>query len=73
MSEIKNSENSQAIDEIQNEIYSRMSFAQKWETAQQLKEIAWTLKSAGVRSLHPEWNEREVQAEVRKIFLYATT
>jgi hypothetical protein len=73
MSEIENRANSQSIDEIQNKIYSKMSFAQKWETAQQLKEIAWALKVAGVRSRHPEWGEREVQEEVRKIFLYATT
>ncbi len=60
-------------DEVQSQIYSKMSFAQKWEQVCQLREIAWKLKVAGVRSKHPSWSEREVEGEVRKIFLYATT
>jgi len=58
---------------VQIEIYSKMSPAQKWEQICHLRETAWKLKAAGVRAKHPNWSEREVQAEVKKIFLYATT
>ncbi len=68
-----NDKHFQTVEEIQNQIYSKMSFAQKWETLQQLRAMAWTVKAAGIRALHPKWNDKEVQDEVKKIFLYATT
>lgn len=60
-------------ESIQLEIYSKMSYTQKWNEFNKLREAAWVLKAAGIRTLHPDWNEDRVQAEVRKIFLYATT
>ena len=65
--------NSKSAEEIQRDIYSKMSFAQKWQETCRLRETAWKLKTAGIRARHPHWNDREVEAEVRKIFLYATT
>ena len=74
MNELKNDiRNSKSAEEIQGEIYLKMSFARKWEEVCRLRETAWKLKAAGIRNQHPNWNEREVEAEVRKIFLYATT
>ena len=64
---------SESAEKIQAGIYSKMSFTQKWEKAQQLREIAWAMKIAGVKSQHPEWTDQKVQEEVRRIFLYATT
>lgn len=58
---------------LQHEIYSKMSYSQKWKELSKLRETAWVIKSAGIRSLHPDWIEKQVQDEVRKIFLYATT
>jgi hypothetical protein len=66
-------ENFKSTEEIQIEIYSKMSFTRKWEEVCRLRETAWKLKAAGIRMQHPNWDDREVQAEVRKIFLYATT
>jgi hypothetical protein len=40
------------------------------------EELYWSarkLKTAGVRSQHPEWSEDEVATEVRRIFLHART
>jgi len=65
--------NYKSAEEIQVEIYSKMSFARKWEETCRLRETAWKLKAAGIQAQHPEWNVREVEAGVRKIFLYATT
>lgn len=74
MNNLNNSiENCKSAEEIQADIYAKMSFARKWEATCQLREAAWKLKAAGVRAQHSSWNTQEIEAEVRKIFLYATT
>ena len=60
-------------DEIQSRIHAKMSATQKWEAVLSLRETAWRLKMASVRSKHPDWNESKVTNEVRKVFLYAVT
>lgn len=65
--------NPKVADEIQAEIYSNMSFARKWQEACKLRETAWKLKAAGLRMKHPNWSDRDIEREVRRIFLYATT
>jgi len=55
------------------QIFRRMTFLQKWEKVSELRRVAWSLKAARFRSLHPEWTESQVQDEVRKVFLYGTT
>lgn len=62
-----------SIDEIRAAIYSKMSYARKWQEACRLRETAWKLKMAGVRARYPAWSDQQIEAEVRKIFLYATT
>jgi hypothetical protein len=57
----------------QQEIYLKMSPAQKWEEVCKLRAIAWMLKRAAVKERHPEWSAEEIENEVRKIFLYAVT
>ena len=59
-------------EEIQAQIYSKMSFAQKWEEVVKLRQTAWAIKAAGLRSQHPDWDEARVQDEVRRIFLQAS-
>lgn len=59
----------QAID--QTEILKRLSPAQRYKAGRQLY---WTLrrhKHAFLRSLHPDWSEAELDAEVRRIFANA--
>lgn len=53
--------------------YTGFTPAQKWEEAVKLRELAWELKTAMVRSNHPDWSPEQVHDTVRKIFLYATT
>lgn len=60
-------------EEIQSQIYSKMSYTQKWQEFLKIKEAAWAIKAAGIRSQHPDWEEQKIQEKVRKIFLYATT
>lgn len=63
----------QSADEIQLKIYSKMSFARKWEEVCHMRAAAIELKAASLRSKHPRWNKAKIEAEVRRIFLYATT
>lgn len=62
-----------AVENMQGHIYKSMSPAEKWNQVCQLRQMAWQLKAAGLRSQHPDWTEEEIQHSVRKIFLYATT
>lgn len=66
-------EDSKSAEKVRLKIYSKMSFARKWEEACRLRETAWKLKAAGIRAQNPSWDDRKIEAEVRKIFLYATT
>jgi len=51
----------------------RMTGAEKLRAAFQLYETARKVKAAGLRHLHPDWSEEEVQRQVREIFLHAVT
>lgn len=64
---------SDGSEKIRTEIYRKMSPAEKWNEAFRLRELAWEIKAASIRITHPDWNEQQVHAEVRKIFLYAVT
>ncbi|MCB0342294.1 MAG: hypothetical protein H6626_00630 [Pseudobdellovibrionaceae bacterium] len=52
---------------------SKMSFAEKWQQALHLREVAWSMKRSFLQQRHPHWTEAELNAELRKIFLYAST
>lgn len=60
-------------EKIRFSIYNQMPPCQKLEEAFRLREIAWAIKAASIRALHPDWNEQQIEAEVRRIFLYAFT
>ncbi len=49
----------------------RLSIEQKLKTANAMWHSAFALKSATLRSLHPDWSAERVKAEVRRIFLLA--
>ena len=48
-----------------------MTPEQKLKVAAQIYWAARELKAAGLRALHPDWTEQQVQEEVRDIFLHA--
>jgi len=50
-----------------------MSAQRKWELSIELNYNARAFKAMALRKDHPEWDEERVQAEVKKIFLYAST
>lgn len=55
----------------QIETLRRMTPEQRYRAS---RELYWTLrrhKAAFLRSLHPDWSEERVEAEVRRIFLRA--
>lgn len=58
---------------VQKKIYAAMSPQQKWDQAVQMRKMAWTIKAAGLRTQHPDWDEARVQDETRRIFLHART
>jgi len=60
-------------NQLQQEIYLKMTPAQKWQQVFKLRETAWLLKRAGIKAQHPDWSLEKIEAEVKKIFLYAVT
>jgi hypothetical protein len=66
------SENLRA-EKIQRDIYRRMTPAQRWEQALNLRRTAWELTKAGIRSREPELTEEELEARTRDVFLHAAT
>ncbi|MCB0300874.1 MAG: hypothetical protein KDE52_12520 [Calditrichaeota bacterium] len=58
---------------IQIEIYKKMTPEQKLRIAGQMNLDARKLKAAWLRKIHPDWSEADIQAEVKKIFMYAHT
>jgi hypothetical protein len=55
----------------QHEIFRAMTPGQRWEQFLSLRTTAWKLKRAGVKSLHPELPEAEIETIVREYFLHA--
>jgi hypothetical protein len=53
------------------EILRRMTPEQKLEASFNIYWTARELKAAGLRMLHPDWTEEQVQEEVRRIFFHA--
>jgi hypothetical protein len=57
--------------EVQFEIFRRMSPERRLEVARHLWLTARELKRAGLRMLHPEWTEAQLEREVNHAFLHA--
>jgi hypothetical protein len=64
---------SRKAEKLHQDALRKMTFAQKWEQVWVLRETAWRLKAAGIKSLHPDWSESQVQDAVKKVFLYGST
>lgn len=57
----------------QKRIYQSMTPEDKVNAALNLYHYARELKAAGLRARHPDWSEKQIQDQVREIFLNATT
>jgi hypothetical protein len=65
------SDHNKFADDLQNEIYRKMSGEDKLELTCSLYWSARALKVAALRERYPDWSEERILKEVRKIFLYA--
>lgn len=57
----------------QIEVFRRMTPEQRWRAAYQLY---WTMrrhKGAFIHSQHPDWSDRQVEEQVRRVFSNART
>lgn len=52
-------------------IYRAMTPQRRLEIAEQMYWSARRWKAAWLRSLHPEWSEAEIEAEVKRLFINA--
>ena len=57
----------------QIEALRRMTPQQRWQTARRLYWKMRRHKAAFLQSEHPDWSLEQVEAEVRRIFLHAST
>ena len=55
----------------QVKIFRAMSPARKLNLAGQFHYAARKLKDRGLRALHPDWSNAQIEERVREIFLYA--
>lgn len=58
---------------VQLAAFRAMTPAERWAAANRLYWSARRLKTAFVRSQHPDWTDEQVAATVRRAFLYART
>lgn len=63
----------QYIHPVQRRIYQSMTPARKLEAALSLYHSARELKAAAFRTRYPDLQEKEIQAMVKEVFLYART
>jgi hypothetical protein len=57
----------------QKKSYQAMTPEQKLQVALDLYYSAREIKTAGLKSQHPDWTEDTIRQKVREIFLYART
>ena len=60
-------------DDIQKEIFRKMTGGQKLKLSMRLYWSARRLKAAWLRQQHPDWTEGQIQKEVTEIFKHART
>jgi hypothetical protein len=65
----ENTPRAREAERKQDEIIRRMTPARRLKVARELNETAWQFKWAGVKRQHPEWQDQEIFAKVRRVFL----
>ncbi|MEM7609877.1 MAG: hypothetical protein AAF411_31405 [Myxococcota bacterium] len=58
-------------ERIRIERLRAMTPEERWKAAHRLYWSARRLKAAAIRSEHPDWDEAQVEAEVRELFVRA--
>jgi hypothetical protein len=57
---------------IQIEIFKKMPSEEKFHLMTRLYNDAKEIKKASLRSLHPDWSEKEIEKAVLDLFIYGT-
>ena len=57
----------------QEQILKKLTSIQKLEAMNLLWHSARIMKRAGIKMLHPDWEDEKVERRLREIFLYART
>ena len=60
-------------DDIQKEIFRKMTGGEKLKLSMRLYWSARRLKAGWLRRQHPDWTEEQVQKEVTEVFKNAST
>lgn len=55
----------------QTQVFRAMTMEQRWRVAQNLCATGREWKTCALRSLHPNWRDPDIGAEVRRSFLHA--
>jgi len=58
---------------VQKAAFQKMSDETKLEILQSLISTSRALKKAQYKTLHPEWSEEKMAAEMKRIFLHVAT
>ncbi|OGR12007.1 MAG: hypothetical protein A2341_03925 [Deltaproteobacteria bacterium RIFOXYB12_FULL_58_9] len=66
-------EHEREAERIRQNIFRRMTPAEKVAASDRLYWSARTLKKAGLRTAHPDWSEKQVEAATRLAFMRART
>ena len=65
-------QNINQCDDVVDKTIRNYTPAQKWQQAVKLRELAWNMKYAFVKSNNPTWSEEQIKNEVKEIFLNAS-
>lgn len=58
-------------EKLRKSIYRNMTPRQKLDISFSLYRTAWKLKRAAVKKEHPDWTDEQIEAKVKRIFLFA--
>jgi len=61
------------LDQEQLQILKKMSGPDRLKAAMRLNRQARKIKAAYLKMRHSDWSEEQINAEVKRIFLYART
>ena len=64
------SDTSPEAEQVQLEIYRKMSGAQRLLLAFEISELTRALARAGVRADHPEWDDKQVDRELLRVAFF---
>ena len=57
-------------EEVQLEIYRKMSGAERLRLAFEISELTRALARAGIRADHPDWDEKQVDRELLRLAFF---